>query len=285
VSLIQPTSAEATRINEATGAWRQGDAALEERWFVHVCDPRFPLTAQAEQAQNEIVTAEVQGLVVTTQTCDISRLCTEREFVEVSPLVEVDAQTLGSVERGDFPRFAYLPGVAARSLVVHLERTMTVEKACLATWARTPGVLSDDQARVFANALARKRQRFAFPDEFTAFVERLRRRILDKHDRNSPQGQALRALEEIRVSAAPSWSAASVSLMFWFIRRDGEAAPEGKNWAGLCAEWLELVPASEPYTTVYGQVTTLAVMSAADYRYSDRLDLDHLSSRSVRGRP
>ncbi len=155
---------------------------------------------------------------------------------------------------------------------------MTEEKSLVASWSRTPGYASDTEDRAFAQALARKRVRFAFPDDFTLFAKKLQVRLADKHEKGSDEGRALRALREIRVHAAPTWESPTVELFFWFMRGDEEADFEGKSWSDLLKEWLKLVPASGPFQSVEGQVAALGDMTAAEYVGSDSLDLDHLSS-------
>ena len=95
---------------------------------------------------------------------------------------------------------------------------MTVEESIMAAWKRTPGYINEADGRAFAQALARKRVRFAFPDDFTAWVDKLQRRLVDKHGKDSVEGRGLRALREIRVRAAPSWDAAELDTLFWFVR-------------------------------------------------------------------
>ena len=132
----------------------------------------------------------------------------------------------------------------------------------------------------FAEALARKRARFAFPDDFNELVAKLKGRLRDKHARNTQEGRALRALREIRVSAAPSWESDSITLTFWFIRHDTHVDFEGTSWSALMEGWLHLVPSSGRFREIFGQVATLDELTAADFVHSDRLDLDHIS-RSV----
>ena len=89
------------RIDEAMEAWRQGDCVLGEHWFLFRLDIGAPLTGEAAEAAAEGVDtgeAEVRGLMVATQTCDIVRGCGERPFVEVCPLVEVDPEKLERLE-------------------------------------------------------------------------------------------------------------------------------------------------------------------------------------------
>jgi hypothetical protein len=282
VEPIQPGSADAKAIDAALLLWRQGDLALDARWFVHAADPTKPLTAAAVLAPDtelQAVMTEVEGLVIVTQTCDIVRHCVDRKFIELSPLVETDAQRLREIERLWRPGYAYIPATAPRRLVADLDRVMTVEKSVLASMTRTPGWSSDGEGRAFARALARKRVRYAFPDDFTEFVQKLAKRISEKHEKNSPEGRALRSLREIRVTAAPSWNAEAVELMFWFLRAELETTFEGHDWSAPLEKWLQLVLKSGRYVRVEGQVTTLDLMTASDYLESDQLDLDHLSAR------
>ena len=137
--------------------------------------------------------------------------------------------------------------------------------------------------RWFAQALARRRARCAFPDDFTIFAQKLQSRLTAKHDKNSEEGRALRALREIRVRAAPAWDASEVELMFWFVRTDQVAGFERSSWDVELAAWLKLVNPSGRFMKVEGQVAELDEMSALDYVESDPLDLDYLSSRGQEG--
>ena len=268
-------------VDKALSDWRQGDCVLGEHWFVHRVDPSVGLTdaarAAAEAGTDLAETAEV-GLVVVTQTCDVVRECKSRPYVEISPLVTLDEHDFHTVERCRRPNFALVPALADRRLVADLDRTMTVEKSVVAGWQRVPGCKSDDDARRFASALARKRERFAFPDDFTALAKKLTARLADKHDRTTVEGHALRSLREIRVRAAPSWDAPNIELMFWFVREDtgGDSVTGQKE---QLSAWLDLLPAGGRFASVLGQVAALEDMTARDYVESDPLDLDHLSSR------
>jgi hypothetical protein len=270
-------------IDQALATWRQGDCVLGEHWFVLRLDPSLPVTDAARTAAAEngdLAEEQVVGLVVVTQTCDIVRSYSERPFIEVCPLVEVDEEKLHDIERGRRPAYGFVPELANQRLIADLDRTMTVEKPVVAKWTRTPGWSTDAQARAFAAALARKRARFAFPDDFTTLVAKLQGRLSKKHDKTSPEGDALRRLREIRVHAAPSWDDKAVTLTFWFVRNDEDVTFEGKNWAACVGEWLKLIPEGGRFVKVQGQVTTLEDLTAADYVESDPLDLDHLSSRT-----
>lgn len=277
--VAEPDSA----VDEALRDWRQGDCVVGEQWFVRRIDPAVRVPGVSYNISNKDIDLEEsceRGFVVVTQTCDIVRACATRPYVEVCPLIEVDEGTFRQTEKGHRPALAFVPVLAAQRLVADLDRVMTVEKPVVAKWPRMPGWTTDDEAREFAASLARKRERFAFPDDFVRFSKRLEDRLSEKHDKQSDEGRALQALREIRVQAAPSWNTAErISLMFWFVRNDKEPDFEGKSWAELLDAWLGLVPENERFVRVEGQVVTLDEMVASDYVHSDRLDLDHLSSR------
>jgi hypothetical protein len=280
VAVLDPDSDEAKRIDAVLQEWRQGDLALQEPWFIHVGDPSTPLTLAASEATSDGLQAlesEVNGLVVVTQTCDVVRACIDRPYVEVAPLVQVSEDDLQLIMRGRRPAYAALPSLEPDRLVADLDRVMTVEKAVVATWTRTPGYADDAEGRAFATALARKRVRFAFPDDFSELVDKLQRRLVDKHEKNSVEGRGLRALREIRVRATPNWDSGDVEVFLWFVREEDETLFEGADWSEILNQWLKLVPAGGRFKVVEGAVVTLDDMTARDYVESDPLDLDHLS--------
>lgn len=262
-------------------AWCQGDCVLGEHWFVYRFNPQRPLTsdsADVAQEETDLCESSVKGFVIVTQTCDIVRTCDKRPFIEVVPLVEVDEQQLYDIQRSRQPRYAYIPGVAELNLVADLDRVMTIEKAVVVKWSRKPGCRNDDEIRALGQALTRKRARFAFPDDFTDFAKKLQRRLRDKHDKPTVEGEALRALREIRVRAEPSWNSSEIRLIFWFIRDEEQSQFEGIGWDQFLKQWLQLIPESGRYQNVEGLVVTLEDMTAKEHVESDPLDLDHLSS-------
>jgi hypothetical protein len=268
--------------------WRQGDVVLQEEDFVHLAALTCPLTAEAEAAQAAgdrglddpsiagVYTA-VLGVVVLTQTCDIVRSCRGRPFVEVAPLIQLDEARLRETRKALLVNRAYVPGIADRRLVADLDRVMTVEKAVLAEWARTPGCSTDAEARAFGECLSRKRARPAFPDDFVGAMARLQRRIRDRHGRSSIEGQLLAALREIRVHASPSWDAAQVLVRFLFIKDSDPEGLEGQ-WASQVEAWCDLADHNGRFTISDPEVGRLEDFTARDYVESSRLDLDWLSA-------
>lgn len=270
------------QVDQQLEDWRQGDCVVGEQWFLFRTDVARPLTdggAAAAEEGVENAEAEALGFAVITQTCDLVRRCEVRPFAEVCPLVEVDETVLREAERGRRPNYAFIPGVADQQLVADLDRVMTVEKSVVAGWERVPGCLDDDDTRRLSLALARKRARTAFPDDFVAFASPLMKRMSSKHDKESNEGRALRALREIRVRAAPFWDADEVGLMFWFIRNEDEPTFENQGWEYYLAAWLKRVPEKARFIDVAGVVTTLDDMTAREYVESGPLDLEHLSLR------
>jgi len=257
----------------ALATWRQGDCSLAPATFVFAAAWETDGDA-AGAAEPALEGVQVHGLVLVTQTCDVVQVGEQRSFVQVAPLVAVDEDTLRETARGRRIHYGYVPGVADRGLVADLGRVMTLSKSALAALTRVEGCRTDEEGRSFRRALARKLGRAAFPDDFVALVDALRRRIVGKHGRASREGEVLRGLWDIRVVASPSWEAAQVDLMFWFIC-DDEVPHDA---ATHLDRWLGLTRASGRFATVDGQFVTLDHLTARDYVDSDPLDFEHLSA-------
>ena len=280
-------------IDQALRAWRQGDVSLDAGLgFLHLADlsrPHSPASMQAAEAavgEGEAITVaatavtdETRGMVMLSQTCDVIRNCRSRPFVEVAPLVEVPEPWVDEIRRLKRPAFAHVPTTADRHLVADLDRVMTVEKALVAGWTRIPGWETDEELRDFAQSLARKRSRFAFPDDFVAAASRLQAHMVARHNRQTNEGAHLRRLHEIRVRAAPSWEADQVQLSWWFVK-DGDPPDIPADWPSLLDRWLALFEqkVGGRFRLDAPIACRLEDMTARDYVDSDRLDLDRLSA-------
>ncbi len=220
---------------------------------------------------------EVRGLVVATQTCDIVRSPVTHPFVEVCPLVEVGESVVKEAQKLLRPAYLYIPSSANPCLVADLNRVMTVEKAVVAQWERMPGWTTDEELRKLQWSLARKRKRFAFPDDFNELIRSLEQRFKKKHDKQSPEGEFLRELPQVLVQAIPNWDAHSIELFSWFVRDENCDDP-----AGIVTQvdsWMEQLEPSGRFVNAEHVVSTFKDMTAQDYLSADMLDLEYLSTR------
>jgi hypothetical protein len=287
-----PTPADIEAIDRLVedAGWRQGDLVLDDNLtFLHQADPTRPLTDEGEfQAKEATAAGEteslfgiitpVPGLAVLTQTCDLVRSCGIRKFVELAPLFAADETLRATIRKGMRPAYAWLPGAAEHGLVVDLDRVMTVEKAVLAGWPRTPGWATEDDLRSFARALARKRDRFAFPGDFNSLLKPMVDRIKAKHGNLSAEGKALLQVRQIRARAAPSWhDPGPVEVQLTFVIEDGLSAEERTALGSQVRSWCDRVPENPRYDLLPPLVASRDDLTARDMDESDQLDLDHLS--------
>ena len=271
------------RVDDALQSWRQGDCVLGDHELLFRLNPAAPITEPAAVAAAvgaDAAEVPVHGLAMVTQTCDIVRACESRPFVQVCPLVEVDADMLSEIRRGRRPNYAFLPGIEPQRLVADLDRVMTVEKAVVVDWERVVGAPQDGDVRRLQQALTRNRSRVAFPDDFVRLASQLTSRMSKKHDVQSDEGRALRALREIRVRAAPSGRATEIALLFLFVRGDPDEILTGQTWGNYLSLWLNRLQPEGRFTQIDGVVQTLDDLTGRDYVESDPLDLDHLSLAS-----
>jgi hypothetical protein len=283
------TPDEIVQIDEQLRLWRQGDVFLTDAvpaiHLAHMAAPGTPASAELAAALNgaedppdlAIVSLDVAGFMVTSQTCDVVRTCIDRPYVELCPLLPIDADKMPQVRLGRVPRYVWASGLGEANLAADLELVVTLEKATLVRFGdnRQAGVAGEAEARTLAEALGRKRSRAAFPDDFSLFVAPLQRRILERHNRDSDEGRFLRGMREIRVVARPSWQADAIDIELLFVFEAVGTLP-----ADAEAQTNSLVGRLTPggrYTTVEARATGLDALSAATYVASDRLDLDHLS--------
>jgi hypothetical protein len=270
----------------ALTSWRQGDVIFDAGFsMMHLALAGRPLTPAARETANELpgdspddlllVASETPGFVVLTQTCDLVRGSEQRPYVEMAPLRKVDTDILAQVRRCRIPALAYVPALADRELVVDLERTMTLEKAVLASLTFERGLNSDAETAAFQSALARKRQRFAFPDVFNRAIEPFQRRMIRRAGKSTPEGRHVDALVEIRAAAVPTWEASEVAVTLWLIKGHD---PDKAEWMHWLSEWEKLIDQGGQYQLDGPlQLCTLDDMRASEYVASHRLDLDQLS--------
>jgi len=247
---------------------RQGDISYDEHWFVYLSTP--------DDSGNTLVEEEVAGFVILSQTCDIVRAHTERPYLEVCPLVKIeDEQDYQTIHKGMRPRYAYIPATEAQRLVADLDRITTIDKSLASHWSFHKGCKNAVEQQRFAAAIARKRNRFAFPDELVELLRPMQRRIVKKHSKNSAEGESLRILREIRLAVTPSMEAEEIACFFYFIVADESLiTPELEE---QCTAWTDLITPSSVYISFDAIVTSYNGISALEYISSIPLDLDYLS--------
>jgi hypothetical protein len=258
VSKQQP---EKTLLNE----WNQGDFTLSQLdlpWLTS--DEEGPL----------IEAVPFVGAAVVSQTCDIVRDHVERPFVQVAALTEASTDAMAAVEARSKPRYAHLPGLKPHGLVVDLDFIATVNKTLVATWARQPGFTENGEQRRFAEALARHKQRFAFPDSFKVPLSKLRRWIERRRGQSGPAGCLVRAIEEMR-ARCPDWDAPSPKLDIIAVLGGDPLADERAAWG---AELLRMqAEVTQFFPEAVFSIVTWDELTAREYRTTERLDFDGLS--------
>lgn len=260
--------------------WRQGDCALERQIIFHLrANPAIELADKPEGHDTDQLVGQepCEGFVVLTQSCDIVRRVEDYPFVEVAPLVKVDGERLAEIKALRRPRYVFVPGAEAHGVVADLGRIMSVKKEVVAAMSRIVGCRDDQEKRRFSAAVAQKYSRIAFPDDFVEIVSPLRKMLTKRHGKNSAEGQAVSALHQVRVRAAPSWNASKIDVHFWFLWDDSDESNAEIDWDKWCDEWLKLIRQSEKYN-VSGLPAGLEDVTARDYIESDALDLDRLSA-------
>lgn len=281
---------EIAQIDHQLQQWRQGDIVMSPDvptlHLAHMAAPgtdasellAAQLAQEGEDPSLVVVTTDTPGFMIVSQTCDLVRSCLDRPFVEICPLQMVAPAKLPMIRNGRQPRYVWCTGIGEADLAVDLEQVATIEKAALVRLAaeRREGTASAAEARALSEALGRKRSRAALPNDFTALMEPLQRRVIERYSKDTPEGRFLRAIREIRVRARPGWEADQPEIELLFLFDGDQALPQDSD--DRASELLgRLVPGGR-YAVVEGRALSLHALSAAEYLESDRLDLEHLSA-------
>ncbi len=215
------------------------------QWLANANRPSSDAAAESVEsgAENTFTVWErFEGLVVLTPTCDIHpRDKKDRPFVTVCPLVELpDEVDVGKAKDGYHIRYVHVPGASDPAAFADLDRTQTIETGLLEECERIPGLHTDEEQADFARAVARKFNRFAFPDALQRAISKWRNKVVDSHSKpNSAEGQLFRDALTIRAAAEPSWSENSIEVTIYVIMPDGwlpESSPAGTRTVGVVDE-------------------------------------------------
>jgi hypothetical protein len=263
--------------------WRQGDFTVSDsaKFFVYLglrdTDEGDAVHSNDGGYVVPLVTNNSEGFVITSQSCDIVRPIDKYPFVEVAPLIRVNADHLEHVRRRKRPRYVLIPGAASRNLVADLGSSMTIEKALLETCERLPGCITDEEIFQVAECFAARRLQFAFPDDFVGPVfSRCRDFVRSKAGANSADGRGLARITEIRVLASPAWNANPVQLLFYFVVETALDTQDQSVRAVVDKIVAKIQPTGR-FTQIDSQIVTLADMRADEYLATARIDLDQAS--------
>lgn len=216
-----------------------------------------------------------EGAVIISQTCDIVRDYQERRFVQIARVARVEPDVVESVRTYQRPRYAYIPALAAAGLVADLDVVATIDKADVSRWQRTPGCEGAIQQREFGYAVGRHKSRFAFPDEWTAALSKLRAWVQDKAKRGSEMGHFVRSVEQMRIIADDAAQPAEAEIICLV---DPSCDAEAR------AAWVKNVLPTLPgkidkdwCRNVTFRLATTDELTATEYLESIRLDFDAMT--------
>lgn len=203
--------------------FRQGDI-LETNGFFWLADPARPLTRASRQQSArspEMVVTDLLAArtMIVTQSCDLQETSEVRPFVSLCPVVErrKDGNLAGGTRPREVrvtwmpPTQAGLEWVALPHLAVTWERSILLKFTPVAS-------TNEDERRRLAFDLGRYLSRAAVPDEINIWLGPLRERLRDQHEKNSPRGRTLKAIEQVRFTPTPDYDMpAPRQLTLYFI--------------------------------------------------------------------
>jgi hypothetical protein len=270
------TVEEASEIDRATlNTWRQGDYTTDLSGMIFADD--FDADGLLGQ---EI---EVAGWVVISQTCDIVSYGAGREYVAVCPLKKAEPAFLREVIAARTPAAAILQNPPSEEYVADLNHIMSVHKRILCRVRRQDGFVQEDARSKFADALARKYGRFAFPDDFVSeILTPLRNKLRKGYGKDNNFGRSFRSVSSIRVLAGPHWDATSVAITFKVVLEPMHNRLASIETIGATIEealsnaWPNKYVKSDPLFTLQ----TLDDMTAAEWVSSNPIDWDFISLAS-----
>ena len=246
--------------------WRQSDFAID--------DFEMPLWLNDEEGGDLFAAVAVKGLALVSQSCDIIRSEVERPYVQVAALVPVDAKEMDAIKRRRKPRYAAYGALEQHGFAVDLDLVATVDKRVVSRWMRHEGCASSQERTDFSAALARHKERFAFPDEFNKALVPMRRWIERKFEKPNVHGEMLRSIEEIRV-CCDDWESPSPELDFVGVLIGEPDATRRLGWADSMKALEATLTPTYPQASL--RLATRNELTVEEYKSSVRLDLDGLS--------
>lgn len=273
--------------------WQQGDTIkVDGLPFMYMSDLRNPLMpATKEFLDNEgqstsenpyaAIAFDVEGFVVISQTCDLIRDFADVPTVQLATIEKVSPEKLANAKKRTIIRYLFLPALESKSLVANLDQIFTAEKALLlgvSSEHRMPGVRTDGEAQVLSESIARKFNRFAFPEEFTEALDKFRDFVIGKHHKASDNGKVLQSIAEIRVASSKGWADKDSEIHFLFLFENQsditakcEISIDDLMKRFVVNESFPVIPAH--------RCATFEDITADAFRRSQILDLNFVSNR------
>lgn len=269
---------------------RQGDV-------FELPDLPFPFVRLAEAPEEgsdryEAALLEETRFAIVSQTCDaVESRCTQPNL-KLSPLIEVPPDRKTEAAKGYIPHLAPIPGLNA---FADLRYVATFDKAVV-TSADDPlaRLASDEERDLFRGVVHRHFSRAALPDDLMPALAGLRKRLRNKKDKDSDEGRAVRAIDEIRVSADPGWDGGVLDVTvylfaaetgYWSLlpeptvvsERDQWTRDTQALWSKFEQTWKDCCLASGCVRSVDLAVERFAGFDADIYRQATMWDLGGMS--------
>ncbi|WP_419944176.1 hypothetical protein [Candidatus Poriferisodalis sp.] len=205
--------------------FRQGDvlsSLKRHTWLAHGDSPTTEHARRNVEAGHLSAIGEdaPHGHAILTQTCDLMpRRGIDPPFVALAPLAQLEGNYAAQGRLGRLTRYAHLPAYRDGSYFADLERIITAESGVLLWHGCAEGLSNDQERNDFTRAVARKFNRFAFPDDVPRSLDKWRSHVVTKHGKeNSPEGAFYREALDVRISVDPDWDkdafAITVILLF-----------------------------------------------------------------------
>lgn len=161
------------------------------------------------------------GVVIVSQTCDI--VLSGRPQLTVAKVIQVADGEVADLVRGKKARYYPLRGLGS-DFFAAFDEIAIVSKQAVTDCEVSCGIdLADLHERSdFSRALSRHFGRFAFPDEFSYWIQPFEDVVLQKYVKsNSYEAQALREVREFRLEEANGWQSRPYAVTLHAILNGG----------------------------------------------------------------
>ena len=178
-------------ISDPNAELRQGD------WLQGV--EHIPIATSADEA--DLTEATPHGVAVLTQCCDLAQ--NQSGVVHVSPIVKLSDTALADAKAGRTSRYASIYDDIFADLAI----VATMSRDTAGTAANVVHRMNAQQRSLFADEIARRFSRFAYPDEVVTVLRPLTEQVRKKARKGGAVGQVLQRVAKLRLECEPSWDA------------------------------------------------------------------------------